>query len=173
MEDDQVITTTETNESENKPTKWLIIIAVLVLVLGGGYYLSSRSKRVSQTPERQYSETAEGGVPDNRVIVSDYSPGDTLSVAVVRLAQPGFVVVHEDNEGTPGEVIGVSALLTSGERNDVSVSLDREIKEGEAVHVMLHGDDGDEEFSLDSDNPLTDDEGTVVAESFLVGAGED
>jgi uncharacterized membrane protein len=46
------------------------------------------------------------GKDTNRVVVNDQFPGNIVYLSSVQLAKPGFVVIHKDNKGVPGDVIG-------------------------------------------------------------------
>src|SRR3989344_6717643 len=171
MEDEQMVTTA--SEGSKKPSKLLTVLAVVFLVLVGGYLFMNRGKSKVQKPQNTQNQVQQvSEKPANQVIVSDYSAGDTVTVAVALLASPGFAVVHEDAQGEPGDVIGVSEPLQAGELSDVLVALDNPVVEGDSVHVVLHGDNGDLTFIEKDDQPLTDDEGSLVVSSYLVGAGE-
>lgn len=84
---------------------------------------------------------------DNAIMISDQRPGSTLT-GTVYLAAPGYVVIHEDDGGQPGAVIGKSALLPAGENRDVRVTLTRAAREGEVLRALLHSEmDGNALFS--------------------------
>lgn len=170
MNEDQVVTTSKV---EKNPPKWLTILAIVAIIVIGGYFLLFKGKSTTApVQQRENSEAPQGGVPENRVIVEDYSAGKTVNVSVIKLSSPGFAVVHEDDEGKPGDVIGVSDLLSEGEHNDVAISLDRVVESGESIHIVLHADNGDGEFNSANDKAVLNDEGGMVSESYLVGAGE-
>jgi hypothetical protein len=65
--------------------------------------------------------------------------GNSINIASVVTAQNGFVVVHADNNGAPGPVLGV-APVTAGMNSDVAVELDGDITT--VVFPMLHVDTG-------------------------------
>ena len=75
----------------------------------------------------------------------------------MKLVQPGFVVIHEDNAGAPGVVLGASGLLSAGEHRAVlAISLTRAAADGETLDAMLHVDDGDGRFDQAHDPPVID-----------------
>jgi hypothetical protein len=63
----------------------------------------------------------------------------TVTIASVVTAQNGFIVIHSDNGGTPGPVLGY-ALVTAGSNNDVAVTLEGDVTD--VVWPMLHVDTG-------------------------------
>lgn len=83
-----------------------------------------------------------------------------VNIDSVYLDEPGYVVVHKDDNGSPGAVIGHSDLI-SGEHQDVMISVSGDITP--TVHPMLHYDDGDEMYEFPGDDgPVTVDEQVVV-----------
>ena len=77
------------------------------------------------------------------VEVSDQAIEDgTVTVDRVVSDGPGWIVIHIDNNGAPGTVIGQSAV-TDGENMDVVVEID-ETAATETLHAMLHADLGTE-----------------------------
>lgn len=99
---------------------------------------------------------------------------DVIYVAEVDFAEDGFAVIHEDDDGEPGAVIGTSEILEGDDTpyTNVEVGLDRPVDVEETLWAMLHVDDGSGEFDAATDPPVTedypDDEGDVVMDSFRV-----
>jgi hypothetical protein len=89
---------------------------------------------------------------------------DTLKVLVkgAALTQNGFLVLHKDQDGSPGEIIGTSNFLTAGFYQDILISVDSLDFGKNTVFVMIHADDGDEEFKAALDLPLVQDSKIVV-----------
>lgn len=108
------------------------------------------------------SEPKSGGdasgltISKNAIYVSEQVPARTIVVAVAKLARPGFVVIHEDANGAPGKILGVSTLLPAGETSDVPLTLSRLAADGETLYAMLHLDGGDGAFDLARDQPARD-----------------
>lgn len=92
-----------------------------------------------------------------------------VTVREAALTQHGYIVIHEDEEGQPGDVIGVSDLLEPATYRGFTVMLDRDTHAGERLYAMLHTDDGDGEFTFpQSDPPTRGADGLVVVASFPV-----
>lgn len=105
------------------------------------------------------------------VEVSDQAIEDS-SVTVDRVVSdgPGWIVIHADDNGAPGAVIGHSAVQ-DGENLDVAVEIDVEMAT-ETLYAMLHTDAGTQgtyEFPGD-DVPVTVD-GQVVVTPFTITGG--
>lgn len=102
----------------------------------------------------------------NAIYATEQKTGNTISVSIVRLEKPGFAVVHEDNAGSVGEVLGMSGLLSAGEtENPSAIELSRQTADGETVYVMLHLDNGDGVFDPASDIPALD---SVSGEPIMI-----
>lgn len=108
--------------------------------------------------------------PENAIEVTAFTPGGTVIADIVILDAPGYIVVHEDEDGELGKIIGESALLSEGETKNVVIELSRESKEGEVFYAVLYADDEDGEFEEDQDVPVEDEKGNVVLAKFTVGA---
>ena len=100
--------------------------------------------------------------------VSDQDATDgTVVVDSVTAAQAGWMVIHADDNGSPGPVIGHSAV-EEGETSDVSVDIDLDAAT-ETLYAMLHvdaGTMGTYEFPGD-DTPVQVD-GSIVVMPFTV-----
>ncbi len=96
-------------------------------------------------------------VGSNAIYVDDQLPGRSVSIAMVRLEKPGFVVIHEDNAGKPGKFLGISGALPMGEtKKAIPIGLSRMTKDGETLYAMLHLGDGDGVFDSAKDKPVLD-----------------
>ena len=97
------------------------------------------------------------------LIVADQPGGDTVTIQGMTLDQPGYVVIHMDNNGQPGPVIGRSDLIATGYHSNVEVEIDG-TRAGAAVYPMLHYDDGDGVYNFPGpDAPVTVDGNVVVS----------
>jgi hypothetical protein len=131
------------------------------------------------------NNTANGTTPNNdtestnAIQADDQTLEDPTTVLVAKVVADvdGFVVIHADDGGSPGEVIGHVAV-TAGETTDIEVGLEREAVDGETLYAMLHVDDpADGEYTFgdgeDEDAPALDAAGAVVVDSFKVSVGEE
>lgn len=101
--------------------------------------------------------------------VEDQTVSDPSEVTVQStfFNEAGWVVVHADNGGSPGEVLGFTAA-EAGWNNDVSVSLSEDVSDGDTLHGMLHTDNGDGEWAGADDDPIQDALGNVLVQPFEV-----
>lgn len=74
--------------------------------------------------------------------IDQESDGATVLVReAVITGSAGWVVVHADDRGGPGTVIGISAQLPPGRSTDVPVALNIPLQGTTRVHPMLHLED--------------------------------
>jgi hypothetical protein len=98
------------------------LLLALVLVLVGG----PRVLAQSDVPNVQVAGT---GIVDG-----------TVTIVEATVPGPGWVVIHADQDGKPGAVIGY-APLAEGANNDVVVNVDANAATP-VLHAMLHVDEG-------------------------------
>ncbi len=111
--------------------------------------------------------------PTPSITATNQALGDLSTVVNVPGAVsvgPGWVVIHENAGGSPGPVIGWTAV-PSGTSSDIDVVLDRPAVDAETLHAMLHidaGTIGSYEFP-GPDAPAVDQDEAVVVEPLRVG----
>jgi len=102
------------------------------------------------------------------VTVNDQAVQDsTVTIAQVVSDGPGWIVIHADQNGAPGPVVG-HAAVSDGENNNVVVTIDT-AQATSTLYAMLHTDAGTVgtyEFP-GADGPVSV-EGQVVTPSFTV-----
>ncbi len=87
------------------------------------------------------SATPEAMMMKPEVEVSDQEIKDgTVTIAKVVSDGPGWLVIHADSDGKPGEVIG-HAPVNDGENTNVTIQIDTS-KATETLYAMLHVDAG-------------------------------
>lgn len=105
------------------------------------------------------------------VMAEDQSVANgVVSAAMVTAPANGWLVVHRtDAEMKPGPVVGY-APLRMGENTDVAAILTEEVKPGEMLMLMVHGEDGGMktgifEYTLGAkeDGPIKPDGNLVMA----------
>ncbi len=108
-------------------------------------------------------------------VLSDQAPDNgRVTLSKVISDQAGWVVIHRDNgSGAPmvPQIIG-KAQVSTGTNNDVMITLDSTVTDGEILWAMLHVDDGQAgtyEFtgSGSPDQPAMED-GAIVMRSFTI-----
>ncbi|MFP3945966.1 MAG: plastocyanin/azurin family copper-binding protein [Archaeoglobaceae archaeon] len=117
----------------------------------------------------QEQDQNQNGMMQPSITVSDQvMQNNEVVIDSVYLDEPGYVVIHRDDNGSPGAVIGHSGLI-SGEQEDLEVSVSEDITP--TVYPMLHYDDGDGMYEFPGDDgPVTVD-GQVVMDSMTLSVG--
>ena len=141
-----------------------IIIALLLVGLGAFFFYQS------STEEEAAPELTLLRVGENAIYVADQMPAaaETVMIGFVDLVEVGWVVIHENNEGKPGTIMGNSDFLSSGETRDFSINLTRASVDGEQLFAMPHKDNGDGVFNAVDDTPVIDEEGNVMFMKFFI-----
>ena len=159
--------------------KLILILVGIVVILGALYYFTTNKSVESTETGDQMNEvvdpipdTSSGmRAEDNVVLVNEQKPGTKIMGAMISLVAPGFLVIHEDKDGTAGAILGASALLQAGDNTNVPVTLSRATKDGEKLHAMLHTDvDADGTFDAAVDTPVMSTMGGPLSGWFEIDA---
>ena len=132
----------------------IALLLAAALALAGCSYESSGT--TTTTTIAAGEEPPPTGPAD--IVVSDQMiEGSSLVVDSVSLPAPGFVVVRLDAGGSPGEVIGISELLTTGVIAQVPIPFFVPLAEEATVHLTIHIDmDRDERFTYEPPDAFVD-----------------
>ena len=135
----------------------IVLIVIGVLVFGGKG--SQAPATTSESPSPSTSATAV-----NRITMTDQYPGNVVYLNSVQLDKPGYVAIHKDNNGQPGDIIGYTHFDAG--INPGKVTLKEPMIDGKVYYAMLHSDNGDGTFDPTSDAPLMDASGNVIMNTF-------
>lgn len=104
------------------------------------------------------------------VSVSDQAiENGTVTVDNVVSDGPGWIVIHTEQDGAPGPVIG-HAAVSDGENQNVSVAID-EAQATDTLYAMLHTDAGQiGTYEFPGDDAPVQVEGQIVMMPFAVTA---
>ncbi len=128
----------------------VLAVAAVVVVVGAGALVAAHGNHVEAHPQ----------------VVTD----EGLLVESTFVSQDGYLVVHRNDGGDLGEVIGHAQVEQGGTEN-VRVGLDEMPDGEERVWVVLHEDDGDGEFDADADPPL-ESFGSVAGSQVMIRPGD-
>jgi hypothetical protein len=162
----------------------LIVLAVVVVLVGVSFIATNKPAETINNEVVNSTNTLEGEsadlptdtvngmrVEENAVVATEQRPGRTVKVAQVYLAEPGYVVIHEDNNGEAGVILGSSALLQAGENNNVVVTLTRATEDGEKLWSMLHVEsNSNTTFDSSVDVPVESNRGGPISGWFEIKA---
>lgn len=108
---------------------------------------------------------------DSAIYVEDQSPGlSKIHIGYVVLAKPGFITIHDNDQGMPGKILGVSKIL-NGRVDDSSVDLAVALEADRVYYAELISDDGDGVFDALKDHPVNEQNKSVVLMSFQTSTG--
>ncbi|MDP3962424.1 MAG: hypothetical protein Q8Q03_00950 [bacterium] len=151
-----------------KAWQWVVTVIVIIILIVLGYYMFRGDNNTSDVPDTNLSATSTPAADANevnRVVVADQYPGNIAYVSSVQLANPGFVVIHKDDNGKPGAVIG-SAYFEKG-INPGRINLTERTVDGGIYYAVLHADiNGNKVFDPATDLPLKDSKGNEIMKVF-------
>lgn len=138
------------------------ILVVLIAVVIALMMTRSTTEGLPNESDNQTDVNSVGGDESNFIIVNDQIPGDVVFYNNLALAEDGFVVVRESDDGNPGDVIGVQAV-EAGDNLTGNVDLEESTVEGGEYFIELYIDTNENgTFDEDEDEPVTTDSGSVV-----------
>jgi hypothetical protein len=154
-------------EIQKKQGSAAIVIILVVLVAAVGlYFMYMQPVADDGTAAKDTTSTLLVG--ENAIYVATQHPDEHVHVSMSVLKSGGYVVVHANNEGKPGSILGNSSLLPAGGSENFDVELSRSSKDGEIMHAMLHMDNGDGIFNAADDAPIKDIDGNIIMMQFSV-----
>jgi hypothetical protein len=101
------------------------------------------------------------------IIAIDQMVSGKVAVLSAALNGYGYVVIHKDEKGKPGQIIGTSKMIAPGLYSDRLVNLFESVAPGEMLYATLYRDNGDGVFSSTDDVAVTDSDGTVLMTKFM------
>lgn len=159
-------------ESGLKTWQWVVTaIVVIVLIIIGIMVFGKKSPTTDLNPSPTGTSTPTGAVGANSIIMSDQYPGNVVYISSAQVEKGGWIVIHADQNGKPGEVIG-SAWTDAG-INPVKITLTKPMIDGRTYYAMLHSDDGDKIFNGAKDLPLKDSNGNEIMRVFRATVNAD
>jgi hypothetical protein len=141
------------------------IVVVLIVAVAFAVIRARMSQPSSTNPTPTPIEQASV----ESIAASKHTPAKTVVVDIVTLKNPGFVVIHEINNGQVGNVLGASSILSAGTHENVVVEISRKSIDGEELIAMIHADNGNGKFDSEAEDPAANDaSGNPVTTKFLV-----
>lgn len=109
--------------------------------------------------------------PSDVFVEDQATDGSTVGDITATLSAPGFVVVHADDDGALGPVLGVSGLLSAGEVEGLEIELTPPLAQTGTVYVAVYIDrnsDGVFGPGEDADEIGVRDDGTLALEAIIL-----
>lgn len=153
------------------PSGILVVVAAVSAALAWRSYAPAQPSPEDESTPRQQTFQDMMLVGTDAIYVDDQAAGSAeVLVGFAVMKDAGFVVIHADNGGVPGRVIGATALLPAGGGEHVSVALDEALVGGEIYYAVLERDDGDGAFDASKDRQVVDADGNVILMTFAASA---
>ncbi len=132
----------------------------LALVAGAcSYETSGTSTTSAPLPGEEPVATS----PADIVAIDQRSEGSSVMVESLSMPSPGWVVARLDAGGSPGELIGISELVSKGVSTAVAVPFLVPIADTTTVHLIVHVDaDANGEFLYEAPDSLVDSVATTA-----------
>lgn len=147
---------------------YLAVGILVVLVIIFAVVRVVKLPKISMSPKVVVTPAPTTIASKEELIVTAHTPANTAVVDKVTLQTSGFVVIHEEKDGQPGEIIGASTLLTPGTHENVIVQLKRKTLAREKLVAMVHKDNGDGIFDGATDAEDKDESGKNLQAAFQV-----
>lgn len=139
------------------------IILVLILIAGAAFaflfFRKPPALPVAQPKLKDYVE------------IQPVVAGDFVVIPRVVLSKPGFVMIHESDNGQTGRIVMTGDYLTSGEHENVVVHTGITTKPGERYFAMLHEDNGNGQYDDPGVDPPVVVAGAIVQTEFSIVGG--
>lgn len=135
---------------EKKTTNKLLVISASIFILTITLllitlFLKSRTKGTIQSRNQvssgQFLPTIGG-----ELTISNQKAGSKFIINQAKLANPGYIVIHKDNQGNPGEIVAKSNLLQRGEYANFEIQLKNPTQKTENYFVIIYYDNGNGYF---------------------------
>jgi hypothetical protein len=123
----------------------------------------------NETNETMGNDTMGENVTANVTFEDQTSNGSAVVVNNTSLPEGGFVVIHVVENETFGAVIGNSSYLEPGEYENLTITLDPPIEEGQPLIAMPHRDTNDNqtyEFP-EADDPYVANGTPITGQAFV------
>ncbi len=160
------------------------IIAGLIIGLAFGYWLGATTTNyqarqndilndvIADGEDTPIDDTPVGSSAPGTSLISleadivalDQEAGDVARIESAALDRAGWIVIYEQHEGIPGNILGAQRFesgMWSGE-----VALLRPTVPDMLYYAMIHADDGDRLFDHKKDLPMYDGAGNRIQTTF-------
>jgi len=145
--------------------QWVVTaIVIIVLIIIGVLVFGGKDTEAPSDDLNATSTTNGSATVLNRIVMSDQYPGNVVFISSVQFDKAGWVVIHKDNAGQPGAVIG-SAYFEKG-ISPGRITLSESTVDGGTYYAMLHSDNGDKAFDAARDLPIKDSRGSIIMKVF-------
>lgn len=153
-------------QSGIKTWQWVVtVIVIIVLIVIGVMVFGNKG---GQAPAASTASTNTTGTTSttgvNRIVMADQYPGNVAYLSSVQLENGGWVVIKDDNNGQPGDVIGET--YSPAGIDPVKVTLTSPMVDGGTYYAILYTGNNPTSFDPTAEQPLTDSTGAIIMQVF-------
>ena len=156
-------------------SKVFILLLIFIFLAGVFIFLIEEDENVDTNNETSFDllYNQESNELSNRlsdlIIIPDQASGGFVLIEEMNLAESRWVVIHENNEGELGNILGAS-LFSIDEENG-RINLLRETIADNLYHAVLYTvgqreEDQNRIFDITIDQPMTEDGGVIKKTTF-------
>lgn len=146
---------------------WKIILVILLFLILAGLFVY-QNFLLNKDSNDSGTDNDLMRVGENAIYVSDQKPGSSVIIGLVFMGKAGYVIIYNNNDGQPGEIIGGTRLLPEGETKGATANLIKPSVHGEELIAIIHEETSDGIFSPNLDTPFRDDRGDIVFMRFKI-----
>jgi len=105
---------------------------------------------------------------NSAIYILEQKPSNIAIAAYAILEKPGYIVIHENNNGNFGKILGNSKLLPIGKSDNVFIGIIRQSFHGEIFFAVMYEDSGDGIFTPGVDVPFKTDFDDIIFTKFRI-----
>lgn len=144
-----------------KTWQWVVtVIVIIVLIIIGVMVFGNKGSSTPVSTTTATNTPAPASAQVNRIVMADQYPGNVAYLSSVQLQNGGWIVIKNDNNGQPGDIIGET--YSPAGINPVKVTLTSPMVDGGTYYAILYTGNNSATFSATAEQPLTDANGNVI-----------
>ncbi len=164
----------------------IAIVGLVVGFVGGAYWKAWDNKQEYELPEVEdiatstlngisgtntsntnvQSSSEAVGAKTYSIYVPNQKAGNRVIVESISVKDPSWVVITEDDNGSPAWILGAQKFFPGTVTGSVGVL--RDTVPGRRYHAIIYNDNGDNKFDFKVDGPITDNDSKSIESIFIV-----
>lgn len=163
----------EKPQKMNKKNIIFLAVGIIAIILIGYFW---GGKKIALAPsdnlnnvagKKENNSNITTTISSSKITLSNQIPGEVVLISEVTMPEQGWVAVHDDNEGEPGNILG-AYFLPAGTHKSQMIPLLRAITDDNSYLIVIHGDNGDRVFDYKADTPILNTNGQIETAVFSV-----
>ncbi len=153
-------------QSGIKTWQWVVtVIVIIALIIIGIFVFGNKKAEAPASGDETPISTEQSA---NSIVMSNQFPGNIVYISALQATGRGWVAIHKDASGKPGDVIG-NASFSAGTA-PVKVTLTQPTVDGGTYYAVMYSDNGDGVFDVTKDLTLKDASGNIIMRLFHASA---